>query len=81
MNTKETRALNKRMKFLRELLLEFGLRLHGYDPGVKALIIEEPITLGDFKIPRRQRFVDFDRQEWDFLEPLLIELRDQRKLY
>ena len=59
-----------RMTELRELLAEFGLSLRAYDPGVSA----------SQKIGTKDLSLDFDGVEWAWLEPLLVELRDRRKI-
>ena len=72
---KETQAIIKRMTFVRRLLKENGLELSGYDPGVTAFRkVGKDIFGGD-------RFVslDFERAEWAWLEPLLLELRKLRR--
>jgi len=65
--TKVDPELLKRMHDAREILLEFGLRLCGFDPGVTAF--ED----------QRSGSLSFEKREWAWLEPLLIELRDLRK--
>ena len=64
--TPSERQIVKRMAELRELLATFGLRLHGYDPGVSCARAEGG------------RLLDFESHEWAVLEPLLIEPRDTR---
>lgn len=64
---KTTRAERKRIK---DLLDYFGLSLTGLDPGVMARRKDE----GD----RDPSFVVFNTHEWDWIEPLLIELRHYR---
>lgn len=73
--TAEDKALLARMKDLRELLAEFGLRLSGYDPGVTALINDKPGLRGD---GWGGEPITFDSVEWKWLEPLLVELRQLR---
>ena len=58
-------AITKRMNFLRKLLKDFGLTLRAYDPGIAASLDGKSL--------------DFDRAEWDWIEPLLIELRASRE--
>lgn len=71
MSDEETIA---RMKEIRELLDEFGLVLAGYDPGVSAYVKgQSERGNGYWGEP-----INFDRQEWKWLEPLLKELRDAR---
>lgn len=60
-------AVGERMKEIRDLLKEFGLFLHGYDPGVTC-----------YRADRKGGLLDFGRDEWDVLEPLLIKLRERR---
>ena len=59
------RAVTKRMNFLRKLLKDFGLTLRAYDPGIAASLEGKPF--------------DFGKAEWDWIEPLLIELRASRE--
>jgi hypothetical protein len=71
----EAQKIITRMKEIKELLSEFGLRLSGFDPGVSATF-EDKTVRGDgyFGEP-----IQFNGTEWAWLEPLLIELRDHRK--
>ena len=68
------RALCLRMKFIRELLSEFGAKLSGYDPGVTAYLDGKCRGDGYFG-----EHLSFDSKEWAWLEPLLVELRERRK--
>ena len=70
---KETDAIIKRMEFLRDLLKEFGAVLSGYDPGVTAYLPNHPRGEGYMG-----ESLDFNKCEWRWLEPLLIELRQVR---
>ena len=72
----ETRRNVKRMAFLRRLLKENGLILSGYDPGVLAL---RNTGFKDHDGRDRCVSLNFDRAEWNWLEPLLIELRRLRR--
>jgi hypothetical protein len=63
---KASEDLAKRSEGLQDLLLEFGLRLAGFDPGVLARGIKDGMSY------------NFDRHEWEWLEPLLAELRRRR---
>lgn len=65
-----------RMKEIRELLAEFGLRLCGYDPGVTASLIDSPETAGRGYWGEA---ISFEHNEWKWLEPLLNELRQLRQ--
>lgn len=67
--SKQDKELVQRIDELRELLAEFGLALHGYDPGVSAVRKDSPHTL-----------LNFNFAEWQWLEPLLIELRQHRTM-
>lgn len=67
----EVKAIVARSKHLRELLDYFGLVLVGFDPGVSA---RNPNATDYFK----RLSYNFDSQEWAWLEPLLVELRDLR---
>lgn len=77
--TKRLTAHEKRivaeMSETRELLSGFGLRLHGYDPGITAYLESDPSTIGGgyFREP-----ISLDYIEWEWLKPLLVELRDCR---
>src|SRR5690606_30829358 len=70
------RLIKQRMDEARELLAEFGLQLHGMDPGITAYFT-------DPRQPRRgggyfgEPFA-IGRNEWMWLRPLLLELRDRR---
>ena len=73
------KALVERMTGIRELLAEFEAQLSGFDPGVSALVKgREPgfpgIAAGCFG-----EHLAFDRTEWEWLEPLLQELRARRR--
>lgn len=61
----EAKQIIERADYLRSLLNEFGARLHSFDPGVAAML---PDT----------QLMSFGQAEWEWLEPLLIELRDRR---
>jgi hypothetical protein len=68
--TKEEKKLVSRMNEVRDLLKEFGLTLHGYDPGVSVywtLTRDVSLCLG------------FGPDEWKWLEPLLKELHLRRR--
>jgi len=66
--TKAEKALVKRMDSVEELMSYFNARLRGYDPGVSAFV-------GD-----RNDLIQFDGESWQWLEPLLIELRERRNV-
>lgn len=76
--SKETRAIIKRATFLRRLLKENGLILHSFDPGVAAL---KKIGKNPFTKQWHTASFNFDRAEWGWLEPLLLELRKYRKQF
>lgn len=69
----ESRRLIKERNSLRSLLKEFGARLAGWDPGVTALL---PGLRGDGYFGEA---LSFSQTEWDWLRPLLEELRRLRK--
>ena len=73
---KETKAILKRMTFVRRLLKENGLILAGYDPGVLAVrrIGKNPFTKQWHTVS-----LNFESAEWGWLEPLLLELRKLRR--
>lgn len=56
----------KKLDNVRELLAFFQVKLIGFDPGVLAIV--------DSKKPS----LDFSAFEWEWLEPLLIELKEFR---
>ena len=68
--------LSKRMTFVRRLLKENGLILSGYDPGVLAL---EKTGRKDSLGKHIVTSLCFERAEWAWLEPKLLELRRLRK--
>ena len=68
MEAVEAKAAVDRSIELRELLDEFGLTLHSFDPGVHAFL-DEPFSLS----------IHFDGQVWNWIEPLLKELRARRR--
>ena len=59
----------KRMQTIEDLLLEYGLQLHGYDPGVSAHHVDEDYA----------RLYDINGLVWRWLEPLLVELQTYRR--
>lgn len=63
--SKDDEALKIRMREVRALLGDFNLKLGGFDPGVTA-------------VDASGHALSFDRYEWAWLEPLLIELRKRR---
>ena len=66
----EVEILVARSVELRELLAEFGLVLHGFDPGVEVYFADQ-----------HSRYpVNFDHTQWTWLEPLLKELRELRTM-
>jgi hypothetical protein len=67
--SKRDQVVGKRMKEIRDLLRVFGLLLHGYDPGITC-----------YRADSKGGLLDFGRDEWEVLEPLLIELRDLRNM-
>lgn len=66
--TKADKLVRERMKDIRDLLSEFGLVLHGYDPGVTC-----------YRADGTGGLLDFGRGEWAVLEPLLVELRNYHR--
>ena len=74
MSTVEEKKLIAEADFLRSLLAEFDAGLSGWDPGVTA----------HWKGKRGHGYwgesLSFSHVEWEFLKPLLIELRLLRKL-
>src|SRR5688500_1673658 len=79
MAERQSKAADKiiveRMKETRELLADFGLVLHGYDPGVTAYVKSDPRAVGN---GWAQEPISLDHNEWQWLEPLLNELRSLR---
>lgn len=75
----EDKRILARMKEERELLTEFGAKLHGSDPGVTAYFADVSFGRvlgtggGYFGEP-----LNFSAAEWKWLRPLLEELRDFR---
>lgn len=63
--TKQEREIVKRMDEVRDLLFHFGLRLHGYDPGVSVLNSEG-------------KYLHFEKLEWEWLEPILKQAKGWR---
>jgi hypothetical protein len=72
MMKKADRDLVKRIKSIRELLKEFGATAYGYDPGVLAHTGRGNGNWGES--------LCFSGVEWSWMEPLLVELREARKL-
>jgi hypothetical protein len=72
---KETDEIIKRSNFLREILKENGLTLSGFDPGVIAFKIAgvNPYSKKQYCVA-----LDFSSTVWEWLEPLLFELRNLR---
>lgn len=70
----ETKRIIKRMDFLRDLLAEFDASLCGYQPGVTAFVKGQKHQGRGYA----GEALDFNYDEWKWLEPLLIELRDYR---
>ena len=71
----ENKQLQERAKYLRELLKEFGLNLCGFDPGVSAYWDAHP----ELRPSAWNGPINLDQNEWRWIEPLLIELRDRRR--
>ena len=72
----QVKKIVRRAGFLRRLLKENGLILGGFDPGVLAYR-----KIGkDFMGVERSISLDFSRQDWDWLEPLLLEMRKLRRV-
>lgn len=74
--TTEDKKLVARMKEIRDLIAEFGLTLHGYDPGITASLKDNPKLRGD---GWGGEAITFNGTEWKWLEPLLQELHVRRK--
>lgn len=72
---KEADRIVARMDFLRALLSEFGASLSGYQPGVTAYLKDQRFSGGGYM----GEALDFNYSEWEWLEPLLVELRDFRR--
>jgi hypothetical protein len=75
----ENKRIGERAKHLRELLLEFGAVLCGFDPGVTADIKGMPRGFPGCGGGYWGEHLAFDGVAWRWLEPLLIELRNLRK--
>jgi len=75
-NTKKERedAL-KRMKKAQKLLLHFNLSAFAFDHGVKCLILHNRLHY----IVDIARYVEFDKETWEFMEPLFKELVQWRE--
>lgn len=71
----EDKKLCARMKEIRDLIKEFGLTLVGYDPGISAAVDAKPKLAWD----RWSGPIRLNQNEWEWLEPLLQELRMRRK--
>ena len=86
--TEHEKKLVAEMKEADALLSEFGLSLHGYDPGVTAYFKPGPDVPGfDTKfcnvmgVEGRGYWgepIAFNKTEWKWLKPLLEELRTRR---
>lgn len=72
----EVKSIIKEARHLRSLLKEYGLKLGGWNPGVLAF---KPTGRFDYHGRPTSTSIDFDRRVWDFIEPLLIELRAYRR--
>lgn len=85
---KSDKALVARMKELRELLKEFDAVLYGYDPGVSFYAktgnmkqVWDPLRpFGPWEYEPEQVLLRLDGREWKWLEPLLKELCELRKM-
>jgi hypothetical protein len=73
---KEIDAIHAEAKRLRALLKAFGLTLGGWNPGVLAF---QPTGRFDYHGRPTSTSLSFERREWAWLEPLLIELRQRRR--
>lgn len=79
--TTADKALVKRMKEIRELLSEFGIALSGYDPGVTGYFKDnraKPVIGGDGNGFWGEPF-SLNRATWNWLEPLLVDLKKKRE--
>jgi hypothetical protein len=77
--TKTDKAIVARMKEIRDLLVEFGAQLVGYDPGVTADIVGRRLERSGCGAGWAGEHMAFDGTEWAWLEPLLKELQACRK--
>lgn len=71
---KEREDAVKRFMKIQKLLLHFNLSAFAFDPGVKCVIMYDKIIHG-------AKFVDFDGDTWEFMEPLFKELLRYRRKY
>ena len=67
--SRKDKEVATRMAFLRDLFATFGVRLVAHDPG----ILGHRLT-AHADVVR----LEFDGGEWQWLEPLLVELRERR---
>lgn len=80
--TKGEKRMLAEMKEARDLLAEFGLTLHGFDPGVTAWFKGDRLFPAGGGVDGQGYFgepIAFNHAEWKWLKPLLAELRDRRK--
>lgn len=79
--TAADKALVNRMKEIRELLSEFDIALSGYDPGVTGYFKDDrakAVIGGDGNGFWGEPF-SLNRATWEWLEPLLAELKALRR--
>lgn len=74
MTRKDKKALLAEMEEIRSLLLEFNLRLVGYQPGITANVIGKTLPSKGYA----GEHIDLSAAEWNWLRPLLEELRKLR---
>jgi hypothetical protein len=68
----------KRMNEIRDLLSEFGANLSGFNPGVSAYLPNKRTNILGFGRGFFGEHISLSNLEWEWLEPLLVELRDLR---
>jgi len=73
---KEQAKIGERIKFLRDLLGEFGLDLRGVDPGFSANLKDRPPGGGHGFWGEH---ISMGNAELRWVEPLLVELRERRR--
>jgi len=74
--TADDKRICAEMKEIRELIAEFGLTLSGRDPGITAYLQKNPNARGDGWAGEP---ISLNDTEWNWLKPLLLELRGYRK--
>jgi hypothetical protein len=69
------KAIEKRANELDSLLAEFDIQLSGFDPGVMGYI-KSKVKDGVYSTSDT---INVDASTWNWLKPILEELRDKRK--